>query len=398
MQFQPITFDDANNCLTNLANAHRWAQGQSAANRPSGDGADEEALSQPSPSPSESGIDQTPDTDLDHDSAAKTDSDATAESSAQPFTEASGTAPPSSTEAAERPHFFDAGLVDLTLLTNGLLDSISTLRDSWSRQLGAAAATVDVGSSDFETYLRTMLAVIARVVQQFDEVLIKSAGLTSELPEFPPRLSLLAGALGDDGDEARNVIDSIAILTALHDAVRSIRSLREAIVQDSAGRTFWDDGAFHSLMLHLDYFQQTLLQQVDERTETALRRRAPGFTVEANPDEGTMRLTFTVRPQPLTTFYARMTRAAQMVGDYLAVIFHGRNYLHLVSQEPGGIAARAQRAGADAAETAAINEIVKQVERFVTTPTYDLSAIIALAAALIRIVNLLQSVPDAEVE
>lgn len=398
-QMQEIAFGDANVCLMNLASAHRWSEGDSAASQ-LGDIADGEADSrQSSQPPAGRGIGEMSDTGI-HEYATASDADADSAEmlSQQPDAEASEAEADATTDLATSSHSLDSGLVELTLLTSGLIDSCGVLRDLWSKQLSSASAMMEFGNSDFDTYLQAVLSVIVRITEQLDEMFVDRTGSSWELPEFPPTLSHLVDALGDDTDEATSQIDSVALMTVVQDAVRSVESLRTATLQDSEGRSFWDDGAFHSLILHMDYLQQTLLQQLEERTKPAGRRRSLEVGARIDPTEGRARLAITIKHQPLATHYARLTRASQLSGDYLAAIFHGRNYLRLVAEEPGGLAARAQRAGADESETEAIDALAEAIEQFVTAPSYDLSTIAVLATTADHIVDLLRAAHEAEAE
>jgi hypothetical protein len=74
--------------------------------------------------------------------------------------------------------------------------------------------------------------------------------------------------------------------------------MREATLADGrnpAAKAFWHDGAFHALMLHLDYFQQTVLQQIDQQSQIAYRRLSPGFTARVPaPGSESVNLAFAV--------------------------------------------------------------------------------------------------------
>lgn len=297
-----------------------------------------------------------------------------------------------SAESADHdsPLFFDAAFIDLTLMSQGLLDSLANVRTMWSQQMDVA---VLAQLPEYDAFIRAFVSVFMRVQKQMDELVLQPAGIHTRLPAFPAPLEFLARSLAEGTDEQRNLLSVNAVLTVFNDLLGSLRSMREATLAEGrnpAAKAFWHDGAFRALMLHLDYFQQTLLQQIDQQSQIAYRRLSPGFTARVpEPGSESVDLAFTVQPRSIIDFYALMTHQSALAGDYLATIFHGRNFLVLASETPGGIGALARRARADDGTADDIRELVWRILAFVDTPRYDLAEIVTLAKATTQIVDLL---------
>lgn len=279
----------------------------------------------------------------------------------------------------------DRDIMDLALMTNGLLEATRGIEARWSESLGH---TGDVGGR-FELLWQTLAHVYARIALYFEHAIYPKIGFDSRLPEMPPQPQTVVAHLTSDDPEARHRTHLLANLTCFHHLTLAVESLRAPMIEHAgSAERFWHSGAFESLAQHLDWFQQTLLQELDSAAAIEDVRRTIGGRAQIDPRSRVVqRLAFTVQAGDLGGSERALATHSWLMGDYGAVIYHACASIRALGGPEAMSVALAERNASNIDDD--YQQVVQLAERSLTAEGIDAAATVMLASSLMQLLDIL---------